>query len=1205
MSVFTTTVFEGDFSIQPSPAASDGGLGNLYVYNNIYVEGNTLENGASTGTLQITGGASISDGLYVQRKLRVVDQGAEIRNNDMTLWPLTVQNTNNAGISGIQMIDDSGTRQLTLSYANTGAFSALTSLNTPLIVSTNAKVNQLRLEIDGSLSTSSTIASTSQSTGSVRLAGGLGVVGSVYQNFSWSNTGFASNAGLSDHLKFKNQLLDRWGFAVSNAESGGLTGSDLVISSYDNTGAAANTVLRVNRSGVSTFTSSIDSSSISNGSVVIVGGLGIQGQTFASTFTCSTANITSVLNIKTAQLISGSNGKDLTISANGDNLTLRNVIGSISGQFLSSTTTFGFYNTAASPTSALSIDKATSITSVNCAIPSVSTTTGSLLVGGGIGCAGDIYASTFNGTSIVVSGTNAATSANDSNAALRVLGGISIAKLSYIASLNVPGTTVLSDTTIDTSVALLKIIGSLGISSITDGPVSFKSNQSSVTVDALAIHVKAGPTTTFDIATDAVLNTAGACNITTAAASTFAFTGTWNSTSTTQISQSAPSIVTTGSSTIALSTASYSMTSSGAFNILGSGAASQILVTDQNLTVGVNGSTGGTLLLKSTQSSANAVNVQASAGGVTVTGQTGVDITSTSGHVAITNGGGGPFSLTQNATATGQNLTIALNGAFANVLDIKSQGSLSLKALTSSITQTCATNWTTSVTAGSFSLSSTNASLIRQTSGADGQDLNVQLTGASAGTSRLILSSVGNTTDAIKLISTLGGADVGSLKTITMNSSTAGILLTANGTSCFTTTSTSNGQNLTIGVNGTTPNASKLILTGYGTTPDSILLTATGGGGITCTSTGDIRMDSATAISIGTLNTGIPVNLGDSASMVTVNNNFTVRGNFHVQGTSTAVDSTSTVITDNTLLLNAGPLGTCDSGVLMKRFQQVDLVTGDVVTDTANESGTAQAGSTNSTIVLNGSANVNTDYYANWWIKIKQGTGVGQIRKIKSYNSSSKTAIIYANGETDGLNWATLPDATSVYDLFGHTFTGMTYSESSDYYDFMYTNKDPGSTAAVNVTGRPEVRIGALRVDGQARVDTINPMNAAGVTVGGVTATNGALTNVTTINGASVAIEQIITLQDNTTEVEIPSTPLMGFFWIRINPTASSGTGGVFILSKSQSTSAGISNRIGSVRGPLQEYIDLTYSANSKVKMRFSPKPGDGVARSYYVKVYL
>jgi hypothetical protein len=76
----------------------------------------------------------------------------------------------------------------------------------------------------------------------------------------------------------------------------------------------------------------------------------------------------------------------------------------------------------------------------------------------------------------------------------------------------------------------------------------------------------------------------------------------------------------------------------------------------------------------------------------------------------------------------------------------------------------------------------------------------------------------------------------------------------------------------------------------------------------------------------------------------------------------------------------------------------------------AAETGTAQAGSTTSTIVLAAAASATNDIYNTRYITITGGTGSGQTRVISDYNGATKVATV-------DVNWSTTPNATSTYSI--------------------------------------------------------------------------------------------------------------------------------------------------------------------------------------------
>jgi len=73
--------------------------------------------------------------------------------------------------------------------------------------------------------------------------------------------------------------------------------------------------------------------------------------------------------------------------------------------------------------------------------------------------------------------------------------------------------------------------------------------------------------------------------------------------------------------------------------------------------------------------------------------------------------------------------------------------------------------------------------------------------------------------------------------------------------------------------------------------------------------------------------------------------------------------------------------------------------------------GTAQAGSTGTTLKLANAASSSDDRYLNGVVLITGGTGAGQINQISDYVGATRVASV-------AQTWATTPDATSVYVIY-------------------------------------------------------------------------------------------------------------------------------------------------------------------------------------------
>ena len=91
----------------------------------------------------------------------------------------------------------------------------------------------------------------------------------------------------------------------------------------------------------------------------------------------------------------------------------------------------------------------------------------------------------------------------------------------------------------------------------------------------------------------------------------------------------------------------------------------------------------------------------------------------------------------------------------------------------------------------------------------------------------------------------------------------------------------------------------------------------------------------------------------------------------------------------------------------------VGSVTADVSTaldDLVIRTGTAQTGSTSTTLVLDASASASNNFYNGSTVVITGGTGAGQVRGIKDYVGSTKVATVNT--------WTTTPDNTSTFMIF-------------------------------------------------------------------------------------------------------------------------------------------------------------------------------------------
>lgn len=138
------------------------------------------------------------------------------------------------------------------------------------------------------------------------------------------------------------------------------------------------------------------------------------------------------------------------------------------------------------------------------------------------------------------------------------------------------------------------------------------------------------------------------------------------------------------------------------------------------------------------------------------------------------------------------------------------------------------------------------------------------------------------------------------------------------------------------------------------------------------------------------------------------------------------VDTEVAAIKAKTDNLPADPADASDVAALIDALptaaENADAVWDEAVTDhvaagsfgqgaQATRIGTAQAGASG-TITLDASASGSDSFYNNLWIAIVSGTGADQVRKISAYVGATKVATITPS-------WATTPDSTSVFAIFG------------------------------------------------------------------------------------------------------------------------------------------------------------------------------------------
>jgi hypothetical protein len=886
---------------------------------------------------------------------------------------------------------------------------------------------------------------------------------------------------------------------------------------------------------------------------------------------------------------------------------------------------------------------------------------------------GDIYIQ----RNAAVTGTTAAT--NSTTGALVVSGGFGIAGAVFADStMDVNGATTLDQTTIDTTDGQFAVSGSNKVSMTPSAAIELTGAANSflkTTAGTAVLESQASSASVLGNTSVSVTSSAGAVNLSAAATSSYATssgnitvqssTGVLNllSSSNTNITSSAASVSINGNAAsdfsvtgafpltltssggsvilssqktstdsitldaltgvpgggilIDVGTNGVDMNSNGAIKLDASNVASNFTLStngaSQDLTIGVTGTTDSSLILNSSGTNTDAIIINAS------NATSGINIDSGSGGLDASTTGGMSLNSqsTSNFTVTGaSNLTLRTTGGNA----ILQGGSTGASAVTitadnaaGGINIDSGTNGVTMDTTGGISLDSASTSNFTVTGTSN-------LTVASTAGDVIVNGGSTNATAVnITASNAAGGINIGAGTNGIVSSTTGGTAITSVLASSMTVNTAASGQNLTLGITGAT--ASSLILNSSGTGIAAIDINATAGG-IDIDATSEINLqttDSVNGVKIATGIAGIPITIGNSTtSTVTIGRDLVVAGDLTVSGTTTTVNTATVTVEDNIIVYNSAPAGTADGGMAIKRFQRsTGGSTDDIVSDTPSETsathgGPTQAGTTASTIKLNAGASAVTNAYSGYWIKITSGAHSGDVRRIQSYNGTTKVATIYATGDTDPsypgqeLNFsATLSayDAQS-YSLYGNVFITSVYDESADKWILATVPLEPSVSGQITPLKYIDFQAGNIYSTGAVYTNTINAFSGTAVTISGVTIDSGALTGVTTINGNSPDSLDIVVLADNTTGVLIPSTTTTGSFLLIVEANYVGGANAIFLATKSDSADANEANRIASSKGATNnERILATWEAGQKLKLKFQSTPGTATTYSYKVKV--
>lgn len=173
----------------------------------------------------------------------------------------------------------------------------------------------------------------------------------------------------------------------------------------------------------------------------------------------------------------------------------------------------------------------------------------------------------------------------------------------------------------------------------------------------------------------------------------------------------------------------------------------------------------------------------------------------------------------------------------------------------------------------------------------------------------------------------------------------------------------------------------------------------------------------------------------------------TITGNLYVNGTYTYVNTSTINVEDNTLVLNAGPAGSADAGILIHR-SGID-VTGETAVTFGSLVAINQASATLGNNYTTGRPD---NYYNGWWLKTPDG-----IAQISDYTQSSGVVLFFTSGNT-----LTAPTNLN-FELFNKSYLAQYYDESTDEIRFAYiADAEDPKTNLENFDNYADVRLDRL-----------------------------------------------------------------------------------------------------------------------------------------------
>jgi hypothetical protein len=338
----------------------------------IFINNKTGSNSTNTGALTVAGGVGLAGGLYV-------GQSVTATNNiyvGTTNQPLTIS-TNGISLAG---------QNLTFQNVGGGANSIVIGNNSPTVI-TGGTGAGTGITLDagsssGTVTVSRSLASISTTTGALVVRGGLGIGGAFYAN----TTSYIASAEVITtatvyNFVTKTSLTAGTDTAVSTSTGDIVIWNTSTLQTVTDRGNTTNNAIAI--------TNNTTSTGISSGALTVLGGVGISGGLYVNRKSyISNAEIITTSTINQFAATSITAGTDTAVSTSTGNVVI--------------------WNTSTLQTVTDRNNTTTNFIVINNVTASTSTTTGALIVRGGVGIGQALYVNTTSyvaGSQIITTAT--------------------------------------------------------------------------------------------------------------------------------------------------------------------------------------------------------------------------------------------------------------------------------------------------------------------------------------------------------------------------------------------------------------------------------------------------------------------------------------------------------------------------------------------------------------------------------------------------------------------------------------------------------------------------------------------------------------------------------------------------------------------------------------------------------------------------------